>query len=335
MYDFIIILRQEEIGYRIMIVVRFVGGLGNQLFQYSLLLAMKERYPSVEVLADISAYYVLDLHYGFEINKIFSLEEKGVIKIATNRQLYTVRREIPYFIGGNIGKILQVPIDWINARIRPISEKKGLRHIIREEASIWNNDYIHLKSVIDHLDVTKNWYLDGYWQQEIYYWHILEEIKKICVFPNLIEGQDIELKKKIMHSNSVSIHVRRGDYVHSKYDILGIDYYIQAVEYIKRRVEKPVFFVFSEDVQYIETNFSWLKNKVLVSFNKGEDSYKDMQLMSLCKHNIIANSSFSTWAAYLNGNKNKIVIYPSMYTKNEVNGEKMGWTRINNAIFLH
>lgn len=314
-----------------MIIVRFTGGLGNQLFQYGLFLALKERYPNVEVLADISAYYVLDLHYGFELNRIFSLEEKGAIKIATNRQLYTVRREIPYFTGGIIGKILEMPIGWINARIRPIGEKKELRHVISEEAPIWDNNSIHLKEVIDHLDVTKNWYLDGYWQQEIYYGNILDKIKKICVFPDLIAEQDMELERKIMRSNSVSIHVRRGDYVYSKYDILGMDYYIQAVEYIKYRVEKPVFFVFSEDAQYIETNFSWLENKVLVSSNKGKDSYKDMQLMSLCKHNIIANSSFSTWAAYLNGNKKRIVVYPSMYTKNDVNSEKKGWIRISFA----
>lgn len=312
-----------------MIIVKFTGGLGNQLFQYALFCALQEKYEDTEILADTSAYYVLDLHYGFEIDKIFQLSENGNINIATKRQLYSARREIPYFVGGAIGKIVQVPTDWINARIRQNAENKGIRNVIREEDLIWNRDSHRIKSVIDNLDITKNWYLDGYWQEEIYFEHVMDKVKMKCSFPELQSIQEMELETQIVHSNSVGVHVRRGDYVNSFYDILGIDYYRNAFEYIKKRVDNPTFFIFSEDAKYVKEAFSWLENKTIVSFNTGKDSYKDMQFMSMCKHNIIANSSFSTWAAYLNRNEDKTVIYPSQYTKSSLSNKRKGWIEIH------
>ncbi len=312
-----------------MIVVKFTGGLGNQMFQYALFLALQEKYRETLVLADISAYYVLDLHYGFELDKIFSLSRHDKLKIASNRQLYIARGEIPFFTGGIIGKMVQRPVCWINARLRRLAEIKGKRNVIREEDVMWKNDCAQLNSAIENLDITKNWYLDGYWQREIFFEHILKKMKGNCVFPKLKTEQEMEIEKRIVSSNSVSIHVRRGDYVNSQYDILGMKYYKNAIDYISGRVKSPLFFIFSEDDKYIEEAFSGIENKVIVSFNKDKNSYKDMQMMSMCKHNIIANSSFSTWAAYLNNNEDKIVIYPSRYTETEKNVKRNGWIEMD------
>ena len=311
-----------------MIIVKFTGGLGNQMYQYALLCMLKKRYPDVDVMADISMYYALDLHYGFELDSIFSLSERGKLQIATNKQLYQGRREIPFW-GGTIGKMMQIPVSWLNARIRPGAERKGLRNVICEESMSWNGDVEKLDYALRHLDIEKNWYLDGYWQKEEYFAEVLPELITNCKFPELNTEQERNMCQRIAEINSVSVHIRRGDYVNSKYDILGTEYYRKAIDYMSDHVEQPVFFFFSEDEHFIEENYTWLPNKVIVSFNKGKNSYRDMQLMSLCKHNIVANSSFSNWAGYLNKNSNKIVVYPKQYTTTEENGTKKGWVRLD------
>ena len=111
---------------------------------------------------------------------------------------------------------------------------------------------------------------------------------------------------------------------------LGRDYYKKAVEHIKERVSDPRFFIFSDDCDFVRDEFTWLDNKCVVSGNEGDSSYLDMQLMSLCKHNIIANSTFSQWGALLNNNEDHITVYPRAYLKerdNEVKNFK-GWIRL-------
>jgi len=116
----------------------------------------------------------------------------------------------------------------------------------------------------------------------------------------------------IKNLKSVSIHIRRGDYITNKTGpkFIGLDYYIKAIRTIENKVKNPTYFIFSDDIvwgkQYLK-----LKNiSYFVDNNHGKDSYKDMQLMSLCKHNIVANSTFSWWGSWLNTNKNKVIIKP-------------------------
>ena len=111
---------------------------------------------------------------------------------------------------------------------------------------------------------------------------------------------------------------------------LGRDYYEKAVDYIKEKVENPRFFIFSDDVDFVNKEFDWLSDKCIVTGNEGDESYRDMQLMSLCKHNITANSTFSQWGALLNKNKDHITVYPGAYLKDRDNEVKNfeGWIRL-------
>ena len=145
---------------------------------------------------------------------------------------------------------------------------------------------------------------------------------------------NVRMLARIRESNSVSIHVRRGDYLSSTYSsqfiALGREYYEGAVKYIRGKITDPEFFIFSDDAQYIREAFNWLDNKEIVDINKGNDSYKDMMLMSNCKSNIIANSTFSQWAALLNDNPGRIVVYPAKYLSYEDSEVKSlkGWVRM-------
>ena len=231
-----------------------------------------------------------------------------------------------------------------NRIIREFTQKKKEPYIIdqlngqicNEDVSgrSTNNMYNEMYAKVTHLDIGKDWYIIGFWIEEKYLHGRLDEIRKHFRFPEISDENNNRIADEIMSCNSVSIHVRRGDYLSATYEnmfvSLGRDYYERAVKRICGRVNDPRFFIFSDDVDFVRSEFAWLDNKNIVTGNSGDNSYRDMQLMSLCRHNIIANSTFSQWGALLNENEGHITVYPSAYLKDRDNEEKRfdGWVRI-------
>ena len=131
--------------------------------------------------------------------------------------------------------------------------------------------------------------------------------------------------------NSVSVHIRRGDYLmYDYFQACTPEYYRRAIEFIISRVEKPLFFVFSDDLAWSGKFMEECGVEYrLVDHNRGKDSYKDMYLMSRCRHYIIANSSFSWWGAWLGEDEGKTVACPSEWFKGKTNYKcPAGWVRI-------
>jgi hypothetical protein len=127
--------------------------------------------------------------------------------------------------------------------------------------------------------------------------------------------------KDINTTNSVSIHVRRGDYAnHPNIGILDISYYQKAVIYMTKYIENPIFYIFSNDIEWCKENFMFIDKKIII--DKTNNEIEDMILMKNCNHNIIANSSFSWWGAWLNNNDNKIVIAPKKWMAENPNNYK-------------
>ena len=162
--------------------------------------------------------------------------------------------------------------------------------------------------------------LIGYWQSESYIKEIRNTLLLEINYLQLEEQLNSELYNKLRCSNSVGIHIRRGDYLSNKnlntHSIFkSLKYYNEAIEYVKSYIKNPEFFIFSDDVEWVKSNLK-LEAAVYVDWNSGKESYKDLLLMSVCSHNIIANSSFSWWAAWLNTNKNKLVIAPDTWLNN-------------------
>lgn len=155
-------------------------------------------------------------------------------------------------------------------------------------------------------------YYSGYWQDRCYFEHLPKpSFKKF----NLSEKNKI-IEQKIKMSQSVSIHIRRGDYLSKEIitkmgNICTLNYYTRAITIIKEKIDSPYFFVFSDDINWAKSNFHE-KNMHFIDWNTGKDSYLDMYLMAQCKAHIIANSSFSFWGAYLS-NENLITIYPAKW----------------------
>jgi len=266
-------------------IVHFLGGLGNQMFQYAFYRTLEQYFEIVK--ADISAFKNYTLHNGFELERVFNLK----LNYSSN---------IENIILGSGSSFIA----------------KTWRKICR----LLNRFYIcKTPTYFDpHIfEESKSMYYAGYWQNERYFYNISDMIRQDFTFRNQLNDKNLHLKSLINNTVSVSIHVRRGDYVnHSALgNICDIEYYRKAINYINANISDAKFFIFSNDVSWCKENVQ-ITNCYYIDWNIDKDSYMDMQLMSLCKHNIIANSSFSWWGAWLNCNSQKIIISPSKWFNN-------------------
>ena len=170
-------------------------------------------------------------------------------------------------------------------------------------------------SVLQHQG---NLYLTGYWQSEKYFKDIASILCKEFSPRKPLSARTEILRETMQRAGSVAIHIRRGDYVtnsqtNQMHGVLSLDYYREAMDYIASRHDKVMFYLFSDDVAWLRENFPESTQLHIVEPADSSRSYEDMILMSSCNHNIIANSSFSWWAAWLNGHTDKIVIAPQKW----------------------
>jgi hypothetical protein len=171
----------------------------------------------------------------------------------------------------------------------------------------YNEQHFHFKEI---LNVDGDIYLDGDFQSEKYFKENENEIKKLFSYPEEIKNSMSEKWKFILKENTCSIHIRRADYLNYQdaYVILDLNYYLSAMKQLQ---EGCTFLIFSDDLQWCKENFFEIKQKII--FIENQLDYEDLLLMSLCKNNIIANSSFSWWGAWLNNNENKTVVAPKRW----------------------
>lgn len=288
-------------------IVRIIGGLGNQMFQYALYLSLKKKYPQEEVLLDVHLFDSYKLHNGYELERVFLMNP----------------------LHANIKQIKSLSFYTSNYFIQRIYRKL---HIMKRTECVENKDFVFQPNVFTE----KSCYYEGYWQNELYFKDIREHLLNDFVF-NLdsIPEDNKQIISDIHNSNSVSIHVRRGDYVnHPSFGgICTLSYYKQAVDCIKNRVVNPKFFLFSNDKEWVLANIVPLLNGspfIFVDVNTGPYSYVDMYLMSICKHSILANSSFSWWTAYLKHYSKAVVVAPKRWTRqsSDLNIQLSSWTLI-------
>jgi len=276
------------------------GGLGNQMFQYAFYLALQTHKNDVW-LNDISLHKE-NAHNGFELNELFGLNISfhtyycTIIKIV--RKLLIFRKTI------GVNFALSVLIK---------SLKLCNIHIILE-SSPGGFDQQLIQPSLDKKKV--NIYF-GYWQSEKYFLDIQTRVLESFSFQKDLSEKSHSILNEIKENESVAIHIRRGDYLekenHKLYgNICTINYYEKALQIIQERLPNAIFYIFSDDPDWVKKSLS-LEKMHMIDWNKKEDSWQDLFLMSQCKHNIIANSTFSWWGAWLNKNPDKIVISPSKF----------------------
>jgi hypothetical protein len=261
-----------------MLITKLDGGLGNQMFQYACGLAAALR-AGQELFMDLSAYAKSDFR-SYELD-VFGILPK------------------PY--PGYLKPFIQSSKNSLLDPLKPIKRFKEKRYYSYYE------DIKRLKGAS---------YIDGYWQSEKYFVDFEVQIRETFEFKKAPDGQNTKVASQIKSADSISLHVRRTDYIsntkaNSFHGVCQIEYYKKAIELICQKISDPHFFIFSDDSEWCAQNFDFLVNKTIVSHNTGAASFEDMRLMSLCDHNIIANSSFSWWGAWLNANPDKIVVAPS------------------------
>lgn len=167
------------------------------------------------------------------------------------------------------------------------------------------------------LEISDNTYLDGFWQSENYFLDVQKAIRReLSLKVSMGKEAMVVLKKIKTCSNPVSLHVRRGDFAYrpitKKYHgFLSMDYYQEAVLQILSKTQKPVFFIFSDDPEWVKKHLRLKFPKIFVS-GKTRD-WEDLTLMSYCQHHITANSSFSWWGAWLGKNPDKIIVAPKRW----------------------
>lgn len=160
--------------------------------------------------------------------------------------------------------------------------------------------------------------LVGYFQSELYFRKYEKEIREDFQIVSALKPITLKTIDFIKSVNAVSIHFRRGDYIgNSIHETDKTEYYKVAMKNVESKVENPVYFIFSDDINWVRENFETSFETHYIDFNDSESNYEDLKLMSSCKHNIIANSSFSWWGAWLNSNPDKIVIAPQKWFGDE------------------
>ncbi len=267
-------------------ILKLKGGLGNQMFQYATGLAIHNKFEGTLSL-DIT---------GYDHESVKNSDEPREFKL--NAFNISAGPASPEEILRN-----KYPLGLFSKAQRFLSQK-----IFRR----FNQDYCPKYINKNHR------YIEGYFQSEK---NFLEVENKVRTEFTLINESGIFLKFKhqFQDMNSVAVHIRRGDYVTHKganahYGVLPKEYYNQAIDLIDNRITDCTFVFFSNDIDWVEKEFG-TNPKFIYIKEKNLQDYEELILMSLCKHNIIANSSFSWWSAWLNKNPEKIVICPSNWSK--------------------
>lgn len=292
-----------------MIITNLIGGLGNQLFQYAAGYAVaRQLNADLRICTDM--FDGFRLHNGFELTRVFAINPPN----ATEADLRDC-----------LGP-------WRNPLVRKL--------IGRYTSGIWRNKRAFFQpdppKWVDVPLLESPVYLQGNWQSEHFFASVANELRSTFVFRSRPSEVNSDWMERIESCISVSMHVRRGDYTSVKnthiYSQCTADYYSAAMDYIIAREPSARFFVFSDDPVWARSLFANSHRPVeIVDHNRGDESYNDMRLMSHCYHSVLANSTFSWWAAWLGERPGKIVIAPARWylrPEMEINLIPPRWVRI-------
>lgn len=270
-----------------MVIVQLSGGLGNQMFEYALYLRLKAEGKTVKI--DDTTCYGQEGNRPRQLGQVFGISydrasEKEIIRMTDSSMKPLIRLR------------------------RKIFGRKSLAY--REKDTNFDPKAVNSDPI----------FLEGCFQSEKYFAPVKEQVREAYRFQKDKLGlgeKTLKYLEEIESSASVSIHVRRGDYLDSGHGgiytgICTLEYYQKAMEEIKKRVPDARFFVFTNDYPWAKEHFEQ-EDCCVVEGSSEDTGYQDMYLMSRCRHNIIANSSFSWWGAWLNDNPEKCVIAPKRW----------------------
>ena len=271
-----------------MIIIKLQGGLGNQMFQFAIATILANKNNDF-VLLDDSFFKRKEKMPGFTPRRFELSIFNNTYTKASSSDLLSFQK-----------------LSFLDK----LKKKMGLNYpvIFNESSYAFEASLLCLKSSI---------YIKGYFQSYKYYQGFENVIKNVFSFPiDTLDKKNKKILSKIKQNYSISIHIRRGDYINDKiteqyHGVCSTEYYIEALKILTAENKNCLLLFFSDDIDWVQEHLGFLPySKIFVKHNLQKNSWKDMLLMSSCNHNIIANSSFSWWAAWLNNNPEKKVIAP-------------------------
>jgi hypothetical protein len=273
-----------------MIIVKLTGGIGNQMFQY----AAARRLSFVndtQLRLDLSWFDEV----GPSLNRKYELEVFNIAsEIANSADIAALKPKKLNSFWSRLPNFL-----------KNINQHNNRTHLIEKNFSF--------DSAI--LSLRGNVYIEGYWQSEKYFIDIGQIIRREFSFKKDVPESNQRTLDNITSSESIAVHIRRGDYVtlptaNAYHGLCQLNYYHLAANIIGNQLSKPVFYVFSDDITWAKHNLKLDYEINFIDHNGPDRGCEDLRLMSLCKHHVIANSSFSWWGAWLDPGRNKIVCAP-------------------------
>ena len=262
-----------------MIIVKIMGGLGNQMFQYMFGQYLSNKYKE-------KIYYDIEFFKNYSENTKVDIRNFELLKFNLDIEIVDCKK-YPF-------------LNYNNRKEKFFYLLKGLLSLDKNTFNFVSDLKFFFISKIFSIFFRNTYYI-GYWQAYRYVLDTKFKLKENQILINIL------IKDKILCSNAVSIGIRRGDYVNLKSMICDVDYYKKAINLINKKIDNPVYYIFSDDIEWCRRNITFSNKHFFVEANK-DTPFENMQLMSLCKHNIISNSTYDWWGAFLNKNKQKIVI---------------------------
>ncbi len=270
-----------------MIIVQLKGGLGNQLFQYAAGLSLAT-HLNTSVKVDVS-----------ELNK-------------ADKQIRTIRTF-------DLQSILLAPEVATAAELKPFERNIIFRALRKFKVPYKKSIYIEPSFPFDEnfFNTADNVYLEGYRQSQKYFRNIEEKIRNGFQFKAEATKDVQAIAAKLRSENSVSVHIRRGDYnkpiVRLYHGVMDESYYQKAINLLENKIPNTRFYVFSDDPSWVGEHLKFSSPVEIISGVHTKTHFEDFYLITQCRHNIIANSTFSWWSAWLNSNPEKIVIAPQKW----------------------
>lgn len=282
-----------------MVVTKLISGLGNQLLQYAFGRQLS-LIKNVPLKLDISFFDSQDLR-SYKLNH-FNINAN----VATIADIAPFQKDITTYQNLHAKSSFYAKV---YRNLEPLLFPKYTKSYFKE--AIW---WIYEPAVYK---TPSNVYIEGYWQHYKYFENMQTQVFEELTLKDKLENA-VKNWLSIIKDDpfAVAVHIRRGDYVTDSganylMGVLPINYYNQAINYIKQKISNPNFYFFSDDLDWVKDNIETNGSAFYVT---GNEDYEDLDLMRHCKHNIIANSTFSWWGAFLNRNPNKIVIAPKQWS---------------------
>ena len=282
------------------ITIRLMGGLGNQMFQYATLRNMQLNNDSEGIIDLVGITNKTHNVYGLN-----NLNISDDIKVINNTK--SIKGFISHLLYGFYWVFLRNRKSGRNflKSIQPYLNSIGIYLVV--------DDYIKLNNI----NINDN-YMVGYFQSINYFKDNEKVIKQELQVKDILSGKNKKIQKEMHDSNSVCIHIRRGDYVGSTFEVCTKDYYYNAIKEMNKHIKNPKYYIFSDDIKWVKENLEFSGDYTIIDWKNNQ--YEDLKLMSSCKNYIMSNSTFSYWAQFLSQNDKKIVIAPSMWFSD---GKKM------------